>query len=152
MLAIYHRKKKKKSSVDCSTSATFFCPSRITDELGLKDILLFPFFLFAFFNYRFWGDIFRNPSTNGSLKMFFFSVSDVLCAISDAANMNGCLVLHTPYPTLRNDRPQGEKRPCVISHGSWPISFQYRWPLSSKCSTHSPRLFWSFFIKKDDVW
>ncbi|XP_051785657.1 splicing regulatory glutamine/lysine-rich protein 1 isoform X4 [Erpetoichthys calabaricus] len=35
--------------------------------------------------------------------MFFFSVSDVLCAISDAANMNGCLVLHI-FPTLRNDR------------------------------------------------
>lgn len=26
------------------------------------------------------------------LKMFFFSVSDVLCAISDAAHTNGCLV------------------------------------------------------------
>lgn len=39
--------------------------------------------------------------------MFFSSVSDVLCAISDAAIMNGCLVLHT-FPTLQNDRPTGK--------------------------------------------
>lgn len=48
------------------------------------------------------------------IVVVFFSVSDVLCAISDAAI--GVVVLHT-FPTLRNDRP-AEKRPCLISYGS----------------------------------
>lgn len=69
-------------------------------------------------------------------KMFFFSVSDVLCAISDAANMNGCLVLHTLSNTAKRS-PQGEKRPCLISYGSWPICFQYRWPIPQSVNSFS---------------
>lgn len=77
--------------------------------------------------------------------MFFSSVSDVLCAISDAANMNGCLVLHTLSNTATR-LPQGEKRPCMISYGSCPLCFQYRWPIYHKVLPHSLHLCWVFFL------
>lgn len=84
------------------------------------------------------------------LKMFFSSVSDVLCAISDAANMNDCLVLLTLSNTATR-LPQGEKRPCLLSYGSCPLCFQYRWPIPQSVTSFSTfvLILFIFFFKEE---
>lgn len=42
--------------------------------------------------------------------------------------------------------PPTEKRPCLISYGSWPICFQYRWPMNQSVNSYSALCFFFFFL------
>lgn len=65
---------------------------------------------YMFFNFIVKAVIFRGDHLKGgfskTLKMFFFSVSDVLCAISVMQPTWTVVLCCTPFPTLRHDHPR----------------------------------------------
>lgn len=96
--------------------------------------------------------LFRSDNLRGdfskTLKMFFFSVSDVLCAISVMQPTWTVVLCCTPFPTLRHDCPR-EK-----SAHAWYRMVHDQYVSSTgdpyhKVLTHSlPVLFWSFFKER----
>lgn len=93
------------------------------------------------------GDSLRGDFSK-TLKMFFFSVSDVLCAISVMQPTWTVVLCCTPFPTLRHDRPR-EK-----SAHAWYRMVHDQYVSSTgdpyhKVLTHSLHvLFWSFFKRE----
>lgn len=103
-----------------------------------KDSCLF--FLFVYFTF-FWK----------TLKMFFSSVSDVLCAISDATNMNGCLVLHTLSNTATRLPPR-RNAPMLDIVWFMPIMFPVQVTYTTKCYLilYICVFFVLFFFKREE--
>lgn len=96
--------------------------------------------------------LFRGDSLRGefskTLKMFFFSVSDVLCAISVMQPTWTVVLCCTPFPTLRHDRPREKS-----AHAWYRMVHDQNVSSSGdpyhKVLTHSLNvLFWSFFLKE----